>query len=204
LYVGEDLSIYRATWLLIAVNLVAYVFTSILSGNIVYMDTSVLAFLGQYNLYVIEHGAWWQLFTAMFIHYTIGHIAFNMFFLFLLGVQFERLFGGQMLIKTYLFTGFLGNLMSLFLLPPYIVNVGASGAIFGIFGALIMFQARVGGNFRATLMYGLFIVLINSVMPNINFVAHVGGFIGGIITGYYLSSRYLRYFTPYRYRILTY
>jgi len=149
------------TFILLAINTLGYIIEVILSrGAFVLIDTDVLIFLGQYNLLVLKYGWWWQLITSMFIHRSIMHFLFNMFWLWLLGVQYERMFGGESLIFTYVLSGLAGNILTLLLSPLNVVSLGASGAIFGIFGVLLLFQAIVSGKILQSLAYGFIIFII--------------------------------------------
>ncbi len=194
-----------ATFWLIIINIAVYVFAGIWSGNILDLrNTAPMIILGQVNVFVWYRLWIWQLFTAMFIHFDIMHLALNMFWLLILGSQYERIFGGISLVKTYILTGLAGNVLSLFLLPPITNSAGASGAVFGIFGALIIIQAYAGGNIYNTIMYGFFIVLLNSIMPGINFIAHAGGFLAGLIIGYLNVNRLRRIYYRVRYHPVYY
>lgn len=174
----------RLVYALMAVNLVGYAIESALSRNPFWIDYEVAAYLGMCNFFVVNYGWWWQLFTAMFMHADIFHIMFNMFWLWILGAQCERIFGGATLVFTYLGTGLLGNLLTLALSPLATVSLGASGAIFGIFGLLTMYQGMLGGRITSSILWGLFIFLVN-IRPNVNIWAHLGGLIGGLLIGYY-------------------
>ena len=181
------------TYTLLGLNIFAYIAESVLSGNPIYLNPYVLAIMGQQNKLVFS-GWWWQLFTSMFVHANIMHITMNMFFLWLLGIQYERIFGGDSLLYTYILSGLAGNILTLFLLPPWIVSVGASGAIFGIFGALILFNARVTGNIKYYLLYGLLIFLVNSTVSGVNVFAHLGGMVVGMLIGDYYGKHVASYF----------
>ncbi len=184
------------TFILLAINTLGYIIEVILSrGAFVLIDTDVLIFLGQYNLLVLKYGWWWQLITSMFIHRSIMHFLFNMFWLWLLGVQYERMFGGESLIFTYVLSGLAGNILTLLLSPLNVVSLGASGAIFGIFGVLLLFQAIVSGKILQSLAYGFIIFIIN-IGFNVNIWAHLGGMLCGAIIGYYYGKKFKRFIVP--------
>lgn len=84
------------------------------------------------------HGQWWRLLTSTFLHFGIIHIGFNMFVLYQVGLFTEQLFGGPLYLLLYLFAGVGSSFLSL-LLHPFVVSAGASGAIFGVYGALLAF-----------------------------------------------------------------
>ena len=187
------------TEVLVTINVAVYIFEAVLSGSFISININVLAFLGQWNYAVLHLGRWWQLFTAMFVHVGILHIAFNMYFLFIIGSQFERLFGGKWLLGTYLLSGLVGNLLTLFIFPPNSLSAGASGAIFGIAGAVIITSGIIGGNMQAALVNAFFLFLINSILPGVNVYAHLGGLLAGIAIGYWKGNELKRrlYLDPY-------
>jgi len=181
-----------ATYILLLINIVVYAIEAVLSGNIFWIDINVLAQIGQLNYYVINYRWYWQLITAMFVHHNIIHLGFNLFWLYVLGIQFERSFGPNKLITVYLLSGLVGNILTVFLLPLIAVSGGASGAIFGIFGYLLLYGGVMGGNVRNMILYGIFIFLINiSIATNI--WAHLGGMLLGMVWGYYDAKKVLSY-----------
>jgi rhomboid protease GluP len=183
---------YMPTYIIIALNIIFYVYTSILSGNIVEMDYYVIQQYGQYNLFVLN-GAYWQLFTSMFVHVSIVHLLGNMFFLLIFGLRAEELFSLKEYLLIYFLSGLAGNLLSLAFGPysapgiPF-VSAGASGAIFGVFGACIIYVRRaVGQSIITALMYAFFLFMIN-IGPGVNFLAHLGGLAVGLLIGYALAA----------------
>jgi rhomboid protease GluP len=143
---------------------------------------------------MVQNGEWWRLFTAIFLHASIPHILFNMTSLFAIGVLAERLYGSLKFLVIYLGAGLAGSLVSFGydvltgtdLLTPH---VGASGAIFGIAGALltIRFQRsdviprRIREQISGWLIALVGINLaISFVTPYIDNSAHIGGLLGGI------------------------
>jgi len=176
----------RATFTLFLINVAVYVIEALLSGgNFLSIKGGVLAFLGQWNYAVLHYGYWWQLFTAMFVHVNIIHILFNMYFLLTMGRQLERVLGPGRLVLTYIVSGLVGNVLTLLLMPPMTVSAGASGALFGIVGALITISGVVGGNIQGAILNAFFLFLINSALPGVNAYAHLGGLLAGIAIGYY-------------------
>ncbi len=174
----------RLTLVLVALNVAVYLFEAFLSGNLIWINTAVLATLGQVNYYVLN-GAWWQLITAMFVHVGLIHIAFNMFFLYQLGSQLENIFGWRILLLTYFLSGLTGNLLTLFFLPPYTISAGASGALFGVVGVLIMATGILGGNMASAILNAFILFAINSIFPGVNAYAHLGGLLTGSVIGLY-------------------
>ncbi|HEY3744175.1 MAG TPA: rhomboid family intramembrane serine protease [Bryobacteraceae bacterium] len=140
---------------------------------------------------LVTHGQSWRLFTAMFLHIGIIHIAMNMYILWAIGKFTERLFGNFGFLVLYILSGFGGSLASVWW-KPLTVSAGASGAIFGVYGALLGYlliqRHSVPARSLSTLFStaGTFIVynLIYSYMsPNTDMAAHVGGFVSGFVLG---------------------
>ena len=172
------------TYVLIVLNLAAYVYTSILGGNFFVTSPHILAIFGQFNL-VVMRGGYWQLFTSLFVHANLIHLLFNMLFLFIFGVRAEELFGGVKCLLIYLFSGLAGNLLTL-LLGPNTISAGASGAIFGLFGACIIYLGKTRGrSVIAALVYSVYLLMI-SASANVNVLAHLGGLLTGLLIGYTL------------------
>ncbi|MDK2854640.1 MAG: hypothetical protein PWQ92_1534 [Thermococcaceae archaeon] len=115
-----------------------------------------------------------------------------MYFLLRIGHQLEGIIGPKRLVMVYLISGFVGNILSLFLLPPNSVSAGASGALFGIVGTLIGITGVVGNNIQQALLNALLLFLINSFLPSVNAYAHLGGLATGILIGYYYGKKKLR------------
>jgi membrane associated rhomboid family serine protease len=129
----------------------------------------------------VADGAWWQLVTSGFTHVTITHIAFNMLALWVIGPQLELVFGRVRFLALYLLSLLVASAVVLWASGEYQLTLGASGAIYGLFGALIVVARRVGGDMRA--LWGLIAVnvLITFAVPNISWQGHLGGFVGGVV-----------------------
>lgn len=190
---------YMPTYILIALNLAVYVYTSIIGNNFIETSDSVIRVYGQVNALVYE-GAYWQLFTAIFIHADLLHLFGNMLFLLIFGLRAEELFSTTEYFLIYLLSGLTGNLLTL-LLGPQLVSVGASGAIFGMFGAVAIYVRRaIGQSILSALMYAFFLLMI-SWGPNVNFLAHLGGLVAGLLIGYLLAvKRKFKVVYAYEYR----
>jgi rhomboid protease GluP len=173
------------TYIIIALNMAIYAYTAILSNNFFMIDDSVLIIYGQFNLQVFR-GAYWQLFTSMFVHVSIMHILGNMFFLLIFGLRAEEIFSTTEYLLIYFLSGLAGNLLTL-LFGPNMISAGASGAIFGLFGACtIYFRRAIGQSIMSALVYAFFLLML-SVSPNVNFLAHFGGLAVGLLMGYWLA-----------------
>jgi rhomboid protease GluP len=167
---------------LIAANVAMYVYTSLLSGNFVTTNIDVLYLYGQWNLAVFN-GYYWQLVSSMFVHVGIVHIASNMLFLFIFGLRAEELFSTAEYYMIYFSSGLAGNLLSL-LAGPDLLSAGASGAIFGVFGANIIFLRKATGQpIFVSLMFA-FLFFIMTLSFETNVFAHFGGLVAGLLFGY--------------------
>jgi len=193
---------FMPTYLIIVLNVAVYAYTSALSGNFLLTNISVLRVYGQYNAFVLN-GAYWQLFTSMFVHVSIMHILGNMFFLLIFGLRAEEIFSTQEYLLIYFLSGLAGNLLTL-LFGPNMISAGASGAIFGLFGACtIYFRRAIGQSIMSALIYASFLLLI-STGPDVNFLAHFGGLAVGLLLGYWLAAtRKTKVKYEYRYSFAT-
>ncbi len=177
---------FGPTYILIIINALVYAGTAILSLNPLVIDGSVLALIGQHNARVLNDGWYWQLFTSLFVHANLLHILGNMLFLLIYGVRTEDLFSSRQYLAIYFASGLAGNLLSL-LMGPDVVSVGASGAIFGLFGASVIYMRRsVGQSIAGALMYVFYLFVLN-IGAGVNLLAHFGGLATGLIIGYSLA-----------------
>ena len=177
---------YMPTYILVAMNIAVYGFTSYLSGNAIEMSDQVLVQFGQYNPYVFN-GEVWRLFTGMFVHANIGHIVGNMLFLFIYGLRAEDMFDIKEYLLIYFMSGLAGGLLTLFLWPD-ILSVGASGAIFGMIGATMVYLRRAIGQSIITALMFVFFLFVFNFGPNVNYLAHLGGLAVGLLIGYVLAA----------------
>jgi rhomboid protease GluP len=146
---------------------------------------------------LIATGEYWRLFTAMFLHVGVTHLAVNSIGLFILGVHVERLFGHYRFAAIYLLAGLSGSVAS-FAFNSVGIAAGASGAIFGVLGALVAFfvvrRNMMGEMGRQTLTGLLVLLAINLFFgfasPGIDNFAHLGGFIAGFALGIAFAPQY--------------
>ena len=129
----------------------------------------------------VAHGEWWRLFTAMFLHASFFHLAVNMYSLYFVGTIMEQVIGRWRFLLLYLASGIAGSAGAL-LLSPLSPTVGASGAIFGILGGLLVLERKrhiaTGGQVAGLIVLNLVITFAFS--STISVGGHVGGLIGGI------------------------
>ena len=129
----------------------------------------------------VAHGEWWRLFTSMFLHANFLHLAMNMFSLYFVGTILEQIIGRWRFLLLYVASGLAGSAGAL-VWSPNVPTVGASGAIFGILGALLVLERRgniaTGGQILGLIVLNLVITFAFSTYISVG--GHVGGLIGGI------------------------
>jgi membrane associated rhomboid family serine protease len=168
------------TYSIIAVTLLLFVLQLIPGLGV----TNALLYAGAYS-YPVDFEPW-RMITSVFVHSTgfIFHVLLNMYTLWIFGQILERMLGRGRFLALYLLSGLAGSLGVLFLADPYVAVVGASGAIFGLMGAFLVIQRKLGGN-ATQLLILLGINLVIGFLPGVNIAwqAHVGGLVGGAIIG---------------------
>ena len=144
----------------------------------------------------IQNGEFWRFITPIFLHLGFAHLFVNMYSLYAIGPAVERFFGTPRFVSTYLLAGVSGVIFSL-ALSPSSMSAGASGAIFGMLGALAAFLYRHQGLFgrfgRLQLRQIILIALLNlglGLMPGIDNWGHLGGLIAGAVLGWSLGPRF--------------
>lgn len=135
----------------------------------------------------LDQGEWWRLITAAFLHASLIHLGFNMLVLWFVGAPVEQAIGRGRFLAVYIVSGLAGSAGAI-LFSPNVVTVGASGAIFGIFGAALVLEMQ-GSNVLGGQALGLIIVnlIFTFAIPNISVGGHVGGLIGGALSMLALS-----------------
>jgi membrane associated rhomboid family serine protease len=140
-------------------------------------------FTGRYGLipFDVEQGQYARLITAAFLHAGLLHLATNMITLYIVGTPLERVLRPARYLTVYLLSALGGSLLSVWLSPEFSVGVGASGAIFGLFGALVVLRRQVGAEAGGlAVLIGLNLV-ISFTVPNISWQAHIGGLVTGAL-----------------------
>lgn len=168
------------TWVLIAINAAIFMIGQIDSAT----GREIFVNGAQYKP-LIDAGEFWRVFTAMFLHANLTHVLFNMWALYLFGPALERRFGSTSFVALYLATGLGGGSLyhAVGRLAP---AVGASGAIFGLMGALLAatYRQRHTPAGRAVFSQLMLLLLINLSLPfiiaNIAWEAHLGGLVAGV------------------------
>jgi len=180
---------YRITIVLIALNVAMYVYTSVAGGDFLNTNFDMITKFGQVNGFILYGGTayYYQLFTSLFVHVSIIHLAGNMLFLLIFGLRGEEMFSIPEYLAVYFLAGLAGNLITLFVMDPWIPSAGASGAIFGLFGACAIYARRsIGQSVVGAVIFGFFLLMI-STGESVNIFAHVGGLVAGLAIGYVLA-----------------
>ena len=130
----------------------------------------------------LDQGEWWRLITAAFLHASLLHLAFNMLVLWFVGAPVEQAIGRGRFLAVYLVSGLAGSAGAV-LFSPNAITVGASGAIFGIFGAALVLEMQ-GSNVLGGQALGLIVVnlVFTFAIPNISVGGHIGGLVGGALS----------------------
>jgi membrane associated rhomboid family serine protease len=171
-----------ATYVLIALNVAAYlVEIAAGGGGLSPGGSSILFDFGLYGPFVAE-GEWYRLLTSGFLHASIIHVGFNMFALFWLGRLLEPAIGTPRFVALYFTSLFAGSLGAI-LLSPDTLTIGASGAVFGIFGATFIIARSRGVDALASSI-GVILLLNLAITfgnPEISIGGHLGGLVGGVL-----------------------
>lgn len=174
------------TYIIIALCVIMF----IISGG-GYNIESLLLFGANYGP-LVKSGDIYRLITCMFLHAGIIHIVLNMYSLYIIGPKVEDFFGKKKYLLIYLLSGISASLLSIGL-NENIISVGASGAIFGLFGALIYFGYSYRGYIGAIIKSQIIPIVIYNILmgffiPGIDMWGHIGGLIGGLITANMLGT----------------
>lgn len=185
-----------ATPAIVLINAIIFVAMTFSSGEIMNPDGLTLIEWGSNFGPKTLNGEAWRLFTSTFVHIGILHVAFNMWVLWSVGNLVERLVGNVGFVSAYVISGISGSLASVYW-NPSVNSAGASGAVFGIFGALLGFMLLRSDSVPPTILKnvrssGFSFLVINAVfgisVPGIDMAAHVGGLAAGFICGMILSQ----------------
>ncbi|MBC7724178.1 MAG: rhomboid family intramembrane serine protease [Burkholderiaceae bacterium] len=145
-------------------------------------------FLDRYAAYypILTARQPWGMLTSVFLHGSFLHITFNMFSLYIFGRALEPVIGRARFLALYLISG-LGGSVAVLLLSPGTGALGASGAIFGLFGAFFVIQRGLGGNGTQLLILVALNLGISFIVPGISWQAHIGGLLTGALVGFILT-----------------
>ncbi len=183
----------RWTYLFLAANLLVWLAMTLAGGS---ENTLVLLRFGAKYHPLVAAGQYWRLITANFIHIGFVHLAFNSYALYLFGLQVERRFGPARFLVLYLLSGIGGTVLSY--VGSRALSAGASGAIFGLMGAILVYYAThrdaFGSQGRRQLSSLLLIMGYNLAWgfmnPSIDNLGHIGGLLAGMALGWAFCPRY--------------
>ncbi|MFB5188918.1 rhomboid family intramembrane serine protease [Alicyclobacillus fastidiosus] len=170
---------WPATWKIILITVAWYAVVQTVFGHSTAGDARAGAMVGIF----VAHGQVFRLLTATFVHVSVAHLLVNMISLWTL-TAVESLLGTNVFLTIYFVSGLFGNVLTLAFIPDNDVSAGASGAIFGLFGAMLALSLLriLPAAVRTQL---LFILAINVVLDftnhDINWLAHLGGMIAGML-----------------------
>ncbi len=139
------------------------------------------AFLDDGIVHGVGSGEYYRILTVALVHGSLLHLGFNMYALLVLGNPIEYAFGKVRFLSIFFISLLTGSLASLALNPVNQPSVGASGALFGLFGAFVVVGRRIGADVKSTLVIIGINFGISFVVPGVDWHAHLGGLIGGAI-----------------------
>jgi rhomboid protease GluP len=180
------------TLALVAINVGVFALMLVRGAGLWHGSTEIQLAWGANFAPATQDGEWWRLLTAMFLHFGLVHLALNAWALWDAGRLVERLYGSLRFAGLYLGAGLTGNLVSLVVQGNRAVSGGASGAIFGVFGALLVCLARERRAIEAREFRWLFggaavftaaSLALGFLIPGIDNAAHLGGFVSGGLLG---------------------
>lgn len=172
---GGLVSSPRVTYSLIAINVAIFAIQFLQGVNTLAVD------YGMWPIGIAMNGEWWRLFTSAFLHGSFLHIAFNMYVLFFIGPTLERILGHTRFLILYVLAAFGGSVASYWFSDMNTVSVGASGAIFGLMGALVVAGRRLKYDITQVLVLLGINVVIGFIAPSVDWRAHLGGLIAGAL-----------------------
>ncbi|WP_434512448.1 rhomboid family intramembrane serine protease [Desulfitobacterium sp. AusDCA] len=172
------------TFSLTAINLIVFIIMTLAGGTT--SEKILILFGAKVNELILE-GQVWRFFTSMFIHIGFFHLAFNLYALWMLGSFCEERFGRKRFLLIYLFTGITGSIFSFLFTDA--LSAGASGAIFGLLGALVPYAWKKPQLWKSGLGKNLIVIIIINlglglIQPGIDIYAHLGGLICGLAFGF--------------------
>ncbi|MBV4441438.1 rhomboid family intramembrane serine protease [Clostridium tyrobutyricum] len=178
------------TYFIAALNIIFYIITAILSKNIFSSDINVLVYMGAKVNQFISSGQYYRLILCMFLHGGIVHLVLNMYALVAIGPLVEKIYGKLKYIFIYFFSGIIASIFSYIFSPS--ISIGASGAIFGLFGATLIFALKMKERINKEFIYSIFsVIAVNLILgfsvANVDNFGHVGGLIGGIVSSLILK-----------------
>ena len=183
--------------IIVALNVLCFILVIVLNGGYAAtLDSDTMLRMGALSYDTFISGKWYQIITSMFLHFGITHLFNNMILLIYAGCQLEQMVGKMRYLLLYVGSGIVGNAASLWYyhsIGEYAVSAGASGAIFGVIGALLVILAWNRTNNAETTPRRLFFLTFITIYYGMTTIgvdnaAHIGGLISGIFGGFLLSK----------------
>lgn len=186
------------TNILISINVIIFIIMFLVGGNSVITNpsTNLLLYFGaSYSELVLEYGQFWRLLTSNYLHIGFAHLLFNMWCLYSIGLELEEFMGSFLFFITYTLSGIFGSLASCLYyssIGQNVVSAGASGAIFGLAGALLIVTLYIGSKYSrnqfsydySSLIFFIgFNIFYGLSVPGIDNGAHLGGLLFGSVMG---------------------
>ncbi|HBY66222.1 MAG TPA: hypothetical protein DEG42_07650 [Acholeplasmataceae bacterium] len=193
----EYYKFHPVTTIILVINLVMAVLLIVTGG----FDTDNLVRFGALKpILVFERNEYYRIVIAMFLHGGFIHLLSNSFVLYYIGAYMERLVGPKKYLLIYMISGIISSLFVLFFAEELSVTIGASGAIFGVMGGLLVltFLRKEWFSDHATRTIRQLIIInvvITFLLPTISIPGHMGGLIAGILLGYLIAPK-----SPYYYK----
>lgn len=168
------------TYIIMAICIIMFILSGM--GN----DTKMLILYGANVGDFVRDGQIWRLISHMFLHIGLMHIFFNMYSLYYVGTRVEDFYGKWKYLLIYFISGISGGLLSIAMHDENVISVGASGAIFGLFGALLCFgynyRGYIGSMIKSQILpIVIYNLLLGFFIPGVDMWGHIGGLLGGII-----------------------
>ncbi|CAB4862769.1 unannotated protein [freshwater metagenome] len=139
--------------------------------------------------YLKATNEWYRLFTVALVHAGLLHLGFNMYALMVLGNPLEAAFGKNKLLIIFFFSLLTGSLTSAYFASPSSYSVGASGAVFGLFGAMVIVGNRIGADVRSIYIIIGVNLAIGFALGGVDWKAHLGGLVGGLISAQFILNK---------------
>ena len=201
LFAGQQKALAPRTWVtwgIVAANVAVWAATLAAGADPWQPTGTQLLALGGNTAWEVQHGQWWRLLTGPFLHIGVVHLAMNMLGLLLIAPMVERIYGHCLFLLLYIGCALAGSAASLHFSARSGVSVGASGAVFGVVGALLvgllrhrqrlpqLFGRRTLGGIGLLVFYSL----VQGLAPGVDNAAHVGGLVAGLALAFILPERW--------------
>lgn len=176
----------RVTQALIALNAAAYIGTVALGGGLALWGGGVTDVHRDFALYgpEVSNGEWWRIITSAFLHYGLLHVGMNMLILMWIGRLLEPTIGGWRFALVYA-ASISGGAFGALLLEPNALSAGASGAVFGMAGAVVVAERSAGVRRQDSgiLVFLVINIVFSFLIPNLSIGGHFGGLAVGVLSG---------------------